>query len=84
MLFFNERGEVTEGGRSNLLYKLGDRWYTPPLHVGILPGVMRSVLLSDPTWAVTERIIHMDELTQVQEIALCNALRGVMPATLIC
>ena len=46
MLFVNERGEVTEGGRSNLFVKLDGQWVTPPLESGVLPGVMRGVLLS--------------------------------------
>ncbi|HEX8956534.1 MAG TPA: aminodeoxychorismate synthase component I, partial [Burkholderiaceae bacterium] len=35
-LFCNARGEVTEGGRSNLFVKLGGRWITPPLSCGVL------------------------------------------------
>ncbi|HZS80098.1 MAG TPA: chorismate-binding protein, partial [Herbaspirillum sp.] len=45
MLFFNQRGELTEGGRSNVFVQLEGRWYTPPLAAGVLPGVMRAVLL---------------------------------------
>ena len=41
-LFFNERGELTEGGRSNVFVRIGGRWYTPPLSSGVLPGVMRA------------------------------------------
>src|ERR1700761_1186064 len=30
MLFVNERGELTEGGRSNLFLRMEDRWWPPP------------------------------------------------------
>ena len=30
-LFFNERGELTEGGRSNVFVQVDGRWCTPPL-----------------------------------------------------
>ena len=80
MLFCNERGELTEGGRCNLLVKIDGHWYTPPLSAGVLPGVMRAVLMDDPNWAVTERTITPDLLRLAEEIAVCNALRGVMPA----
>ncbi|NDI15739.1 MAG: hypothetical protein EBY88_05715, partial [Actinobacteria bacterium] len=32
---------------SNVLIKLEDQWVTPPLSAGVLPGVMRSLLLED-------------------------------------
>jgi para-aminobenzoate synthetase/4-amino-4-deoxychorismate lyase len=38
MLFCNERGDLTEGARSTLLVKLDERWFTPPLSAGVLPG----------------------------------------------
>ncbi|MET0982921.1 MAG: aminodeoxychorismate synthase component I, partial [Telluria sp.] len=56
-LFFNERGELTEGGRSNVFVRLGGSWFTPPLSCGLLPGVMRSVMLAAPAWDAQERVI---------------------------
>ncbi|MBJ7309374.1 aminodeoxychorismate synthase component I [Rugamonas sp. CCM 8940] len=81
-LFFNERGELTEGGRSNVFVKLDGRWYTPPLSCGVLPGVMRGVLLDDPAWAARQRVISRAMLQSAEEIVLCNALRGALRATL--
>jgi para-aminobenzoate synthetase/4-amino-4-deoxychorismate lyase len=80
MLFCNTQGELTEGARSNIFVKLDGRWYTPPLACGLLPGVMRAVLLADPAWAASERRLTLDDLRAAQEIAVCNALRGVLPA----
>ncbi|MFZ9811364.1 MAG: aminodeoxychorismate synthase component I [Burkholderiaceae bacterium] len=45
-LFVNERGEVTEGGRSSLFICSNGQWWTPPLRSGVLPGVMREQLLN--------------------------------------
>ncbi|MFT5643447.1 MAG: para-aminobenzoate synthetase/4-amino-4-deoxychorismate lyase [Janthinobacterium sp.] len=83
MLFFNERAELTEGARSNVFVKLGGRWFTPPLSAGVLPGVMRGVLLEDPAWAACEKILPLALLQQAQEIVVCNALRGTLVATII-
>ena len=80
MLFCNERGELTEGGRSNLLVKLNGHWYTPPLSAGVLPGVMRRVLMQDAAWSLTERPILRADLVHAEQIAVCNALRGVLMA----
>jgi para-aminobenzoate synthetase/4-amino-4-deoxychorismate lyase len=82
MLFFNAEGELTEGGRSNVFVKLQGRWYTPPLACGVLPGVMRSVLLDDPEWNASERRLSRDDLLAAEALVLCNALRGALPATL--
>ncbi len=83
MLFFNERGELTEGGRSNVFVKVDGRWFTPPLNAGLLPGVMRSVLLADPAWHATEHRLTCDDLRRAEEIVLCNALRGALPAQIV-
>jgi para-aminobenzoate synthetase/4-amino-4-deoxychorismate lyase len=81
-LFFNERGELTEGGRSNVFIRLGERWYTPPLSCGLLPGVIRGVLLDAPAWNASERIITRAMLEQADDIVVCNALRGPLRAVL--
>jgi para-aminobenzoate synthetase/4-amino-4-deoxychorismate lyase len=81
-LFFNERGELTEGGRSNVFVRVAGRWLTPPLGSGVLPGVMRAVMLDDPQWNASEAIITRAMLEAADEIVVCNALRGAMRATL--
>ena len=83
MLFHNTDGELTEGGRSNVFVKLDGRWYTPPLAAGVLPGVMRSVLLADPAWNAAERRLMRDDLRNAQEIVVCNALRGALRAKVL-
>ncbi|ABI86207.1 aminotransferase class IV family protein [Burkholderia ambifaria AMMD] len=82
MLFVNERGEVTEGGRSNLFVKLDGQWVTPPLASGVLPGVMRGVLLDDRAFGAVERIVTRDDLARAQALLLTNALRGALDAVL--
>jgi para-aminobenzoate synthetase/4-amino-4-deoxychorismate lyase len=82
-LFFNERGELTEGGRSNVFVKLDGRWCTPPLACGALPGIMRALLLADPAWDAVVRVITRAMLDDAQDIMVCNALRGPLSATLL-
>jgi para-aminobenzoate synthetase / 4-amino-4-deoxychorismate lyase len=83
MLFFNERGELTEGGRSNVFVKLDGAWWTPPLASGALPGVMRGVLLDDETFGAKERVLTRDDVKRAEALLLTNALRGAVPARLI-
>ena len=78
-IFVNSQGQVTEGGRSNVLVKLNGQWCTPAISCGVLPGIMRErVLRLAPS--VAEREISLDALKQAQGLAVCNALRGVLRA----
>jgi para-aminobenzoate synthetase/4-amino-4-deoxychorismate lyase len=79
-LFFNQRGELTEGGRSSVFVKADGKWFTPPLASGLLPGVMRAVVLD--AWGASEAVITREMLLQAEEIRVCNALRGTLRATL--
>jgi para-aminobenzoate synthetase/4-amino-4-deoxychorismate lyase len=81
-LFFNERGELTEGGRSSVFVQLDGRWHTPPLSCGLLPGVMRAAMLDDPAWNASETVITRAMLLRAEAIVVCNALRGALRATL--
>jgi para-aminobenzoate synthetase/4-amino-4-deoxychorismate lyase len=82
-LFFNERGELTEGGRSNVFLRFGTAWYTPPLSCGLLPGVMRGVMLQAPAWNASERVITREMLAEADDLVVCNALRGPLRAVLL-
>lgn len=83
MLFFNERGELTEGSRCNVFVKLNGHWYTPHLHSGVLPGVMRDAILADPEWNAREKFLTLSDLRAAEEVVVCNALRGVLSAQII-
>ncbi|VVE24364.1 para-aminobenzoate synthase subunit I [Pandoraea communis] len=83
VLFFNKRGELTEGGRSNVFVKRDGIWMTPPLSSGVLPGVMRNVMLADPAWAAVEAVLTREDVLNAQAIVVCNALRGALPARLV-
>jgi para-aminobenzoate synthetase / 4-amino-4-deoxychorismate lyase len=80
MLFFNERGELTEGGRTTVFAKLDGRWSTPPIDAGVLPGVMRVVLMEE--LSAVERPIKRDELERAEALIVSNALRGAVKARL--
>jgi para-aminobenzoate synthetase/4-amino-4-deoxychorismate lyase len=83
MLFCNKHGYVTEGGRSNIFIRKNAVWSTPPISDGVLPGVMRSVLLDDSSMQTSEKQITMADLFDADEIILCNSLRGVLIAKLV-
>ncbi len=79
-LFINENGFVTEGGRSSVFIKSGNRWLTPPVSAGLLPGVMRSIILNNPEWNAHEANLTIEDVLNAKEIMLSNALRGHISA----
>jgi para-aminobenzoate synthetase/4-amino-4-deoxychorismate lyase len=83
MLFYNQAGFLTEGGRSNLFICLQGQWLTPPLSDGVLPGVMRAVLLEDAQMQAREQQLTLADLYVAEQIILCNALRGTLKAEII-
>ena len=74
VLFLNQRGELTEGSYHTLVVKLDGRMLTPPLTCGLLPGVLRAVLLE--RFEIQEVILSQDDLLQAEELWLINSVRG--------
>ena len=80
-LFVNEKSQVTEGGRSNLFVCRDGQWLTPPLSEGVLPGIMRGLLLGDTIMNAREAVLTLDDLRSAERIMVCSSLRGSVPAT---
>jgi len=75
VLFLNERGEVTEGSRTNVFVRQGDVFYTPPVACGLLGGIYRRhLLLTMPAAAV--RVLWPEDLRGADAVYLCNAVQG--------
>ena len=77
-VFLNERGEVTEGSRSNLFIRRGGNLLTPPLSSGLLDGVLRRELLE--TGQCEEAVLTAADLASADEVLLGNSLRGLIHA----
>jgi para-aminobenzoate synthetase/4-amino-4-deoxychorismate lyase len=80
VVLVNERGELTETTIANLAVQLDGVWWTPPLEVGLLPGVERCRLVE--LGQLRERILRPDELRRAEALAVVNSLRGWRPAVL--
>ncbi len=76
VLFFNLRGELTEGAIGNVFVEKNGRWFTPPVACGLLPGVYRRHLLA-LRLEIEERIITEDDLRAADAVYLANAVRGL-------
>lgn len=81
-LFLNTWGELTEGSTTNLFLLRGDRLQTPPDDAGILPGVMRSVLLDEAYRAdlqAEKTPLLLKDLFAAEAVYLTNAVIGIVP-----
>jgi para-aminobenzoate synthetase/4-amino-4-deoxychorismate lyase len=79
-VLWNAEGEVTECTRGNIALLLDGRWVTPPLASGLLGGVGRARAIAEGR--MTEAVVRVDDLHQVQAVAFVNSLRGWIDADL--
>ncbi len=79
-LFVNERGELTEGARTNIIVQLDGQWFTPPLSCGLLNGVLRQHLLDEAR--CTERVLYPADLFHAEKIFCINSVRGICEVSL--
>lgn len=80
VLLLNERGEVTESSRANLVLRLEGELVTPPLCCGLLPGVFRQRLLE--YGIVRERVLLPADVLRASRVWLVNSVRWWMDCEL--
>jgi para-aminobenzoate synthetase/4-amino-4-deoxychorismate lyase len=80
VVFVNDRGELTEGSRTNIFIERGGRLITPPVRCGLLPGTLRAALIDDPQRPTEERVLTVADLAAADRIFLGNSVRGLVPA----
>ena len=73
LIFWNERGEVTESSIANVVVPFDGDLFTPPIECGLLPGVFRNHLLAQRK--IKERVITVEEFQNAREFFLINSVR---------
>jgi para-aminobenzoate synthetase/4-amino-4-deoxychorismate lyase len=74
VLLWNERDELTEFTRANLVLKRDGLLWTPPTNCGLLNGTLRDELLA--TGVIRERLLYREDLDHAETIWWVNGLRG--------
>jgi para-aminobenzoate synthetase/4-amino-4-deoxychorismate lyase len=82
LLFFNERGELTESSIANVVVELEGKLVTPPVSAGLLAGTFRAQLIE--AGEIEERTITLAELQSITKIFLINSVRRWIQAEIIC
>ena len=81
VIFWNERGEVTESRIANVVVPIDGQLFTPPISSGLLPGTFREQLLAEGK--IKERVITIEDLKNANEFFLINSVRKWMRVQLI-
>ena len=76
VIFCNQRGELTEGARSNIFIQRDGALLTPPLEAGVLDGRLRAELVANGQ--ACEAALTLRDLAG--EVWFGNSLRGLIPA----
>ena len=77
--FLRDDDLLTEGSFTNIFVERDGKLQTPPASLGLLPGVLRRQLIDEGR--AVEANLRLDDLSG--GFLIGNALRGLMPATLI-
>lgn len=80
VLLWNERGEITEFTRGNVVVEIDGIRLTPRLDCGLLPGIFRAGLLEGGE--VVEGLVLTADLARATGLWLINSLREWVPARL--
>lgn len=72
-IFFNEKGELTEGARSNIILQIEGKFYTPPVSCGLLDGIYKKQMNN-----LTEKILFKSDLLKAEKIFCVNSVRGMV------
>ena len=81
-VMLDHTGLVTEGSSSNVFAVFGDRLVTPPLELGLLAGVTRSVVLdiaADAGLRPLEAPLSEASLIGADEVLLTSTIREILP-----
>ncbi len=82
VLFCNEQGNVTEGSITNVFYRIGEQWYTPPIVDGLLAGVWRMHEIKKRH--AIEKSIQFYDILEADEVRIGNSvLKGIVVDKLI-
>jgi len=81
VVLVNECDQVVETTIANLAVRRSDRWVTPPIGSGCLPGTYREELLD--TGYLVEGELSVTDLLEAEEVAVFNSVQGWRPARVL-
>ena len=81
ILLWNEREELTEFTRGNVVVSLDGKLLTPSLACGLLPGVLRAELLEQGVFQ--EAVVARNDVKRAEAVWFINSVRGWLPTKIV-
>lgn len=81
-LLLGAHGELLEGATSSAFLVRAGRLFTPPLALGILPGITRDRVLAcaaESGIPTREKLLHIDDVYTADELFLTSSVRLIVP-----
>lgn len=81
-ILLDEKGFVAEASTASLFYIKGKSLVTPPLSMGLLPGITRNIVMDlapEAGLRVVERKFRMDALLAADEVFLTASISEIYP-----
>lgn len=78
-LMLNNAGHATCTTMANFYALIDGQLLTPPVHDGVLPGIMRGLLLDQNI--ASERTLDISDLQKAEGLYISNSLRGFVPVS---
>ena len=76
-ILVNPNGHITETAIANLVFRFKGQWITPPLSDGVLPGVMRALLVEKAGVIVSQ--MDAKQLDQIESGFVVSSLKIAQP-----
>lgn len=85
-LMLNTDGRVASTSMANIFALIGDELVTPPASEGVLPGIVRGVVLGEARalgLKAVERALDIEAFDRADAVFATNSVRLVMPVTMV-
>jgi branched-subunit amino acid aminotransferase/4-amino-4-deoxychorismate lyase len=76
-VYLNQNGDVVETGSANIVILKNERFITPSLESGCLPGITRHILIKH--FDISEELFAWEEMLDSDAIFLCSSIRLLIP-----
>ncbi len=78
VIYTNEKDEITEGARSNIVISKDGKLYTPTISSGLLNGTYRQKIIHK----LNEKTLYKSDIINADKIYCINSVRGIVEVKL--
>lgn len=80
-VYLNQNGNVVETGSANIVILQNEKFITPSLESGCLPGITRQILMK--YFNISEALFTWEQMLDSDAVFLCSSIRLLIPVSKI-